>query len=359
MQVIKIEGDHYSLGRHLGLQAKETFARYILKSEYFQRLLPWRDNGWLDRTDQLLIDQLPLVRIELQGIADGLEQDYRDVLLWNCRGDLLPTGPEGCSSVALHREHDSLLAHNEDGDPQLKSASFILDATLINGPRMICFCYPGSLPGHTLGANSYGVAYTVNNIRLRDNPEGLPRMATARTLLESKNCDDFLNALRVKQRSGGFHFMVADSQGKGFSVEAPLQGVSTQSLSQIQVHANHLVHSAFSTVSQLITASSQSRQLRLEQLSAETQVFNEQALLAMLADQHDAKLPIYRNAADDPDDENTLATVIFRVTAQGIDVRIRESALAEVSFNAFIAKSDQENINVNNPSRKPSNAAAA
>ena len=88
MKKIKVEGDYYAIGRNIGILSKVIFANYIKPSDGFQRLLPWRDNGWLAEVDKITRTRLPNVYRELQGLADGCEQDFRDILLWNCRGDL-------------------------------------------------------------------------------------------------------------------------------------------------------------------------------------------------------------------------------------------------------------------------------
>ncbi|MNF07801.1 hypothetical protein D3C80_2080570 [compost metagenome] len=43
------------------------------------------------------------------------------------------------------------------------------------------------------------------------------------------------------------------------------------------------------------------------------------AALAILRDTSGGELPVYRCAADDPDDENTLATALFLIGADGVD----------------------------------------
>lgn len=339
MRVETIVGDRYAVGRYIGALSRRAFADKILPSEAFQRLLPWRDDDWLDRVAALIRDRLPAVYRELEGLADGCGQGLRDVLLWNCRGDLLPTGPEGCSSLAVRRADDALLAHNEDGDPALREDCFVLDATLDDGPRLIGFVYPGSIPGHTLAASSRGLAYTVNNIRLKDRALGLPRMATARALMEARDSDSFIALLGDGPRTGGFHYMVADCKGRvPYSVEAPFQGVAAKAVETVAVHANHLTAPAFADVDQVITDSSAARQARLEELAEGLTVeAGEAALRGILDDRANAALPIYRDAPDDPDMENTLATAVFHLTAEGIDVAIRDAPGGKIVHTAFLA----------------------
>ena len=57
---------------------------------------------------------------------------------------------------------------------------------------------------------------------------------------------------------------------------------------------------------------------------------------AMLSDQHDPLLPIYRLSPDDPDEENTLATAIFTLSATQVAWQVftldRENAVLQGSL---------------------------
>ncbi|MFC1236270.1 C45 family autoproteolytic acyltransferase/hydolase [Vibrio sp. F74] len=324
MRVISFEGTPYELGYKLGQEGKSIFASYIKNSQYFTQLLPWRESDWLSSVDQQIQQQFPRIYRELQGLADGCQQDYKDILLWNCRGDLLPTGAEGCTSIAIKKADRIIVAHNEDGDPNLRGHCFLLDATLDNNVRIFSFAYPGSIPGHTLCANSHGLVYTVNNIRLVEQGSGLPRMVISRALLETKNCDDFVSLLENHQRSGGFHYTVADTASKQLlSVEAPFQSVSAQRTESKCVHANHLVHNTLSSIKQIITESSQCRQNRMEALAEHySDSIDEDKCFHILQDIEIDALPIFRTEIDDPDEENTLATGVFTLRTEGVEIVI-------------------------------------
>lgn len=324
MQTLTFTGTPYQLGYQLGLQAKKIFADYIKGSHHFTDLLPWRDSDWLSNIDKQIQRTFPRIHQELQGLADGCEQNYKDILLWNCRGDLLASGPEGCTSIAVKKEDHAIVAHNEDGDPNLRGHCFLLDATLDNGMRIFSFAYPGSIPGHTICGNSHGLVYTVNNIRLIDQGTGLPRMVVSRALLETKTTDEFIALLNNHQRSGGFHYSVADLQSKHpYSVEAPFHGVSVNKVEQIAVHANHLVHSQLSHIRQRITESSLCRQIRMEALATQySSSIDENKCFQILQDIEANALPIFRTEPDDPDEENTLATGVFTLNEQGVEVTI-------------------------------------
>ncbi|MFO8044562.1 MAG: carcinine hydrolase/isopenicillin-N N-acyltransferase family protein, partial [Halomonas sp.] len=82
-------------------------------------------------------------------------------------------------------------------------------------------------------------------------------------------------------------------------------------LSAPALHANHGLDL---DLPQVITDSSWDRQCRGEALIAA----GERDPLALLGDTGGPGLPICRRAPDDPDEENTLATALFRLTPEGV-----------------------------------------
>ncbi|MCY1383056.1 Acyl-coenzyme A:6-aminopenicillanic acid acyl-transferase [compost metagenome] len=85
-------------------------------------------------------------------------------------------------------------------------------------------------------------------------------------------------------------------------------------------HSNHLVHPALGDIAQRITGSSGTRQACVDRrLAGLGETLDGAAALAILRDTSGGELPVYRCAADDPDDENTLATALFLIGADGVD----------------------------------------
>ena len=149
-------------------------------------------------------------------------------------------------------------------------------------------------------------------------------MIISRALLESESCTAFIALLESQQRAGVFHYTVADKHSRQpYSVEAPFQGVSLEKVNSVAVHANHLVHQQQSHIRQIITESSQCRQNRMEALAAHhADAIDEEKCFDILQDIEANALPIFRTAEDDPDEENTLATGVFSLSATGVAVTI-------------------------------------
>ena len=148
---------------------------------------------------------LPAVWEEFEGLAEGLDMPLADALLWNCRGDLLHKTTDGCTSAALKSADGTRwIGHNEDGDPYLYGRCHLVDVALDDAPGYLGFYYPGSLPGHTFGANRAGLVQTINNLRARQRHEGVPRMFLARAALDCATLDEAVQLLRATPCAGAF-----------------------------------------------------------------------------------------------------------------------------------------------------------
>ncbi|HBL9664509.1 MAG: acyl-CoA--6-aminopenicillanic acid acyl-transferase, partial [Escherichia coli] len=199
------------------------------------------------------------------------------------------------------------------------------------------FAYPGSICGHTFAVNEKGIVNTVNNIRAVYRPQGLPRQILARASLNANTLDEAITILTGQPRSGAFHHTLGQlGDARLFSVEATGQGCSVLPLTTVTGHANHLVHAALAGVEQIVTDSSASRQLRLVQWRETQPPFDAAAAKTILSDTHDAELPIYRLAADDPDEENTLATAVFTLDANHVRWQIFDINRDDAKFHGEV-----------------------
>ncbi len=265
--------------------------------------------------------RFPDIWEEIIGLADGLELPLDKVFAWNCRGDLLASVPDGCTTVMTPGPVLGL-AHNEDGLPFFRDTCFIADARPDRAMPFHAFCYPGSLPGHTFGWNAAGLVQTVNNLRLRGITASIPRMVLGRAVLSAQSLDQALAILCEDPMSGGFHMALAQAGDQRLiSVEFGDGRISETQLIVRQVHANHALHLPLSQSGQIITDSSGDRQNRGDSLAA-----SEANSRDILNDRWTKGLPIRRDMPDDPDSENTLATVHFRVGATCVEWEVYDSA---------------------------------
>ena len=336
---VRIAGNRRQTGLALGKLARPIMPAYLEQSGAWEALRPWRGHPYVDELAQQAQAALPEVWEELEGLAEGLRMPVKDVLLWNCRGDLLHSATDGCTSVALKTADGTRwIGHNEDGDPYLYGRCHLVDVALDDGaPGYLSFYYPGSLPGHTFGANRAGVVQTVNNLRTRQRQTGVPRMLLARAVLDCPTLDDAVALLRDLPHSGGFHHLLgAASDPRILSAEVTPGAFSIQDIGKRYGHANHMVHAQTREQAQVITESSRARQRRIEGIVDGWSANADSAgLLAALLDT-EGELPILRTAQDDPDEENTLATAIFEIREGEVVLRVHDrKARADIALDVM------------------------
>lgn len=310
-------GTPFDIGASLGAMGRASVHKHLISSPIWQTLNAPDHAARLDRMTRNTQDRFPAIWAEIEGLAAGLDLPVAQVMAWNCRGDLMASVPDGCTTVQLPGP-SPVIAHNEDGLPFFRGDCFIAEIAPQDAPGFIAFCYPGSLPGHTFALTDTGLVQAVNNLRLVGVDPQVPRMVLGRAVLRAAQLDAALDLLSTAPPSGGFHFTLAQSGdtrlcSAEFGTGQPVLGA----IMAPSVHANHTLRMAGK---QIVTDSSRDRQARGEVLlSAGTH-----DTLAILQDTGGPGLPIRRDAPDDPDCENTLATAVFRVDADKVEWAIHD-----------------------------------
>lgn len=320
MKKISISGSSFAIGQALGAFGREAWHHKLTQTVLWQTVMALQDTPHANEMRQRVQEHYPLIWQELQGLAEGLAAPLSQVFAWNCRGDLVRSTSDGCTTLAgITPGGECIMAHNEDGFPQLRTDCALVDVKPDTGLAFTSFAYPGSICGHTFAINEKGLVNTVNNIRAIERPSGVPRQVLARAALNAGTLEEALDILTGPSRAGAFHHTLAQKgDNRIFSVEATGSGCSIREISVGMGHANHLIHAESAEVLQVITASSASRQETLNAWLATKPDFSELNVRDVLSCRLPATLPVYRLAADDPDEENTLATAIFILSNTGV-----------------------------------------
>ena len=104
-------------------------------------------------------------------------------------------------------------------------------------------------------------------------------------------------------------------------IEFTHRSCAVRTIERPRCHANHLIHDETRGERQIITASSDARQRRSDELVSNA-VGRSLNPLDILWDEAVPGLPIYRTHHDDPDGENTLATAVFEIGSQSVRWRV-------------------------------------
>ena len=334
LETLEVSGTPEEIGFAVGKNMADSIRETVLPlGEFQQSQRNWKGSNYLKKLDEAARNVFPAYVIELEGMARGAQVDYESLLIWNCRGDLplladanpesAEHTPEGCTTLLYPstEDADALIAHNEDGPPELDGHCRWLTVTQANGTKFSTFHYPGMLPGHTFSVNSHGLVQTINNIRVDDLQSGIPRHFICRAILDCSTLEEALVHLQRPDRAGGFHHSLGQPSGNNLlSVEAPASACEVKKISRPASHANHLLGENFSGLSQTITDSSAFRQDMSEKLLRESTAPKAQSILFHQPPQG---LSIFRRPKDGADDYAfTLATGIFRISTSGVKWQI-------------------------------------
>ncbi len=324
MEVLRLCGDPYRIGRGLGARAASVVRDVVFNTEQFRGLRRWLGGERLARLEAAARRHFPDLLREIEGIADGAGVAFHEAFLWNCRGDFPDaerTQEDACTTILLPAADGraAVIGHNEDGAPEFAEHGFLARMEPENGIPFTAFCYPGMIPGHAFGFNDAGLIQTINHIRPHDLADGVPRQIVTRAVLGCRDLDEALALLRRKDRASGFHHNLGvAASGRILSVEAPASGCVAVEIDAPSAHTNHLIRPAFSDLPQTITPSSAARQERAEALLAAGAAADGDPL-PILFDRAREDLPILCRGETGSSDSYTLATVVFRFGAGRLD----------------------------------------
>ncbi|NTH49149.1 peptidase C45 [Agrobacterium rhizogenes] len=327
---LTLTGSHYDIGQGLGRQGAALVHGHLVKTYAWATVMAFKHDNRIQAARSLVEQRYPQYWQELAGLANGLGLPFDEVFAWNCRGDLWAMAPDGCTTVQIPGSFP-VIAHNEDGDQGLRPGCALAAIIPDQGQPFTAFVYPGSIPGHTFAINGSGLVLTVNNIRSTLAGGGLPRMVLSRAVLDCTTIDAAQTLLSGAPRSGAFHLTLAQAgHSRLVSVEFTHGNCSIADITSQSVHANHLVHAKMASEPQIITASSCSRQDRGQDILDASD--GPPDPLSILWDRKRCALPIYRAQPDDPDNENTLATAVFKIGRDSVDWAVYDEAGSAARF---------------------------
>jgi hypothetical protein len=327
--------DNYQAGLIIGERSRRIMHEYVLNSKPWQTLKAWMGSERLKNMESAARSTFPLYVEELEGIANGCNLPFSHIFLWNCRGDLFPFISEGCTTVYIPSPEGMLLGHNEDGDPGFRKYCFISKREP-EGDNLgfTSFTYPASINGHAFAVNSAGLTQLINNIRSLEYGDGVPRQLLSRAILDCRCLDDALSVLNGCHRSGSFHHTLAQvGQKDVLSIEYTPNDVSVLRLHSAYGHANHFIHPRFHNSRQRVTLSSAARQASVDELCRKLPSSPRlDDIRRMLCSADNPDLPIYRTNPNDPDRENTLATVLLLIKPNVVQSRLYGAGDKEQAF---------------------------
>nr|WP_254215484.1 C45 family peptidase [Burkholderia multivorans] len=195
---------------------------------------------------------------EMQGIADGAGVRLVDVIVINCRTEMMfghgqiqkaaPSTDEpddGCTGLIVLPQASAtgnlMHAHNWDWREECVDTGIVIRMERTDGPDLLMFTEAGSLARH--GFNSAGVSLTGNFLTSeRDyrKPADVPLVLIRRKMLEAANICEAMKFLWNVDRFASNNLMLAQAQGEAVNLEcAPDEIFWITPENGFVVHANH------------------------------------------------------------------------------------------------------------------------
>ncbi|WP_237217079.1 C45 family autoproteolytic acyltransferase/hydolase [Falsiroseomonas oryziterrae] len=254
--MIELSGGPEARGEAHGRQAGDRVRRSI--GHYHAQLA----QGGLDagRIHALARDFVPRVEAfdgayvaEMRGIARGAGVAFEDVMLLNCRTEILQLAkrgtpaeddPDGCTGAILLPEAtaDGALLHGQNWDWKSECAEtgVVLRIRREDGPDILTFVEAGGLA--RAGLNAAGIAVTANYLESdRDyRQEGVPLSLLRRKALEQSQVALAIRTFYATPKSASNNIMLSHASGFALDIEcAPDESFLLEPQDGILVHANH------------------------------------------------------------------------------------------------------------------------
>lgn len=184
---------------------------------------------------------------EVEGIAEGAQVDFDDLMVLNARYEFLhfPTDGE-CTAFALKREATAdgcvYVGQNWDNRPFVMDHTLLIHETEENGTRIIGTTEAGQLIRN--GMNSHGVGLCANSLNSVYDCAGVgvPANFLRRKLLSMSTLDEMVAWLVNAPRTVSNNYCIASAENRAFDVEAvPKAPWLLLPEDNILTHANHLV----------------------------------------------------------------------------------------------------------------------
>lgn len=249
--LIELSGDAETRGRQYGRAAKARVHRSL--AHYAAQI------GDASKARALARDFVPRIEAfdpayvqEMRGIAEGADVPFEDIVLVNCRTEVLqlakraaaPKDPDGCTGAIVlpQASADGTLLHGQNWDWKAECAEtgVVLRIRRDDGPDILTFVEAGGLARS--GLNAAGIALTANYLQSdRDyRTPGVPLSLIRRKVLEKDNAALAFHAIQATPKSASNNLMLSHASGWAVNLEcAPDEAFLLHPENGMLVHANH------------------------------------------------------------------------------------------------------------------------
>jgi len=189
----------------------------------------------------------PEIAEEILGTAEGAGLAHEELVLVIAFPEIYyPRLFQRCTAFALGGDAtiggEVYVGQNEDEglDPWLNGdCAVLLAVKRKNGPDVLTYSYAG-IPS-LKGMNSAGLAMCINAVICEQAKLGVPSTVITREVLYQKSIGDAITAIARATRANSLNFVIADTNGELYDIEATPNDYDYQYSDSIIVHSNHFL----------------------------------------------------------------------------------------------------------------------
>lgn len=269
LRVLELSGTPYDMGYRHG----QTYAAEIreMAEERFHLCSEpiWTGGQRLSREQILALAELcleehrlysPELMQELEGMAAATGLSMSELVILNGFTDFVDViaNYQQTTPVAAHPASDNCTAFivpakADEGGQGFIGQTWDMHATatpfviLMRGkpadkPAFLLFTIIGCVG--MIGLNEAGIAVGINNLLGADGQPGVTWPFVIRKALMQTSLDDALKCITSAKLAGAHNYILADSSGRGYNVEAMSQRHIVEEVQAASyVHTNHCIHS--------------------------------------------------------------------------------------------------------------------
>ncbi|MFW5986336.1 MAG: C45 family autoproteolytic acyltransferase/hydrolase [Halanaerobiales bacterium] len=246
--LLELSGQPRSRGKKYG-EARRNEIQHLI--DYLYSLLKLEKREILNHVKKHtpFIDYYsPEIAEELQGIAEGAEREYEEIVMIAMHEEHAAVKSHGCTTFATAAEmsldNRTYIGQTWDIDKELceNAGALMLKVRRENGPDFLSYAYSGMIAG--AGINENGISLVWNSLpRLQINP-GVSTYIIIEEILRQKTIGGALAAISRAERAGCFNFVLAD-ETEIYNIEATPDDIDISYSTDYIGHTNHFVADKF------------------------------------------------------------------------------------------------------------------
>jgi isopenicillin-N N-acyltransferase-like protein len=225
MKTLEVSGSHHEIGVSYGSQAKECVEKFL--NIFFSKLESLKVNREkafeiAERLEEHVKQYAPALLDEIQGIAEGADKDYNEILSLNCIFEIPRIAGKKeahyCTVWGSVVNGEVIAIQNLDLASEYAELLHLLHITPERGKRIRVQVLAGMLG--MMGMNEDGLVFSGTTVSSKKVKYGVPKPFLGRSILNTcTTAKQAVDCLLKAPRTTGGNAMLLDAEGGFYIVE--------------------------------------------------------------------------------------------------------------------------------------------